>query len=97
VAFSVNVRLVENRVKSHDGSVKVVKVITQYRTKGITFTMDMMRRTKSPSHEDGGGEDISAESFETAVAASLGILEAISEDVVDADRASKVDILIRRI
>ena len=97
MAFSVNVRLVENRVKSHDGSVKVVKVITQYRTKGITLTMDMMRRTKSPSHEDGGGEDISADSFEPAVAASLGILEPIPEDVVDADRASKVDILIRRI
>lgn len=97
MAFSVNVRLVENRVKSHEGSVKVVKVITQYKMTGITFTMDMMRRTKSPSHEDGGGEDISADSFEPAVAASLGMPEAIPEDVVDADRASKVDILIGRI
>jgi hypothetical protein len=97
VAFSVNVRLVENRVKSHEGSVKVVKVITQYKMTGITFTMDMMRRTKSPSHEDGGGEDISADNFEPAVAASLGMLEAIPEDVVDADRASKVDILLGRI
>lgn len=93
MAFKVNVRLVENRVKSHDGSVKVVNVITQYRMTGITFTMDMMRRTNSPSHEDGGGEDISADSFEPAVAASPGILEAIPEDVVDADRASNVDIL----
>ena len=96
MAFNVNVRLVENRVKSHDGSVKVVKVITQYRMIGITFTMDTMRRTKSPSHEDGGGEDISADSFEPAVAASPGIVEAIPVDVVDTDRASKVDILMGR-
>lgn len=97
MAFKVNVRLVENRVKSHDGSVKVVKVIIQYRMTGITLTMDTMRRTKSPSHEDGGGEDISVDSFEPAVAANPGMLEAIPEDVVDADRASKVDILIGRI
>lgn len=96
MAFNVNVRLVENRVKSHDGSVKVVKVMTQYRMTGITFTVDTTRRTKSPSHEDGGGEDISVDSFDPAVAASRGMLEAIPVDVVnaDAERASKVDILV---
>lgn len=90
-------RLVENRAKSHDGSVKVVKVIIQYRMAGIILTIDTTRRTKSPSHEDGGGEDISVDNFEPAVAASPGMLEAIPEDVVDADKASKVDILIGRI
>ena len=36
VKFMVKVRLIEKRVKSHVGSVMVVKVIAQYRKLGIT-------------------------------------------------------------
>jgi len=50
VAFKVNVRLVENSVNSHDGRVNVVKVITQYKINGTTFTVNKTSRAKSPTH-----------------------------------------------
>jgi hypothetical protein len=95
VAFNVNVRLVENNVKSHDGSVNVVKVITQYRTIGITLTLDTTIRVISQSHEEGCDEVISVANFDTVVAAASGTLEATSvEGVVrDADRASNDDMM----
>lgn len=50
VAFRVNVRLVENSVNSHDGRVKVVKVIIQYKINGMSFTANKTSRAKNPTH-----------------------------------------------
>jgi hypothetical protein len=43
VKFIVNVRLIENRVKSHVGKVMETKVISQYSIPGITFNMASMK------------------------------------------------------
>lgn len=95
MAFNVNVRLVENMVNSHDGSVKVVKVITQYKTLGITLTLETTNRVISQSHDEGCDEAISVADIDTVAAASSGTLEATStEEVVKvADRASNDDML----
>ena len=96
VAFNVNVRLVENRVKSHDGSVNVVKVTIQYRIFGITLTLDTTRRIKRPSHEDGWDDEaISVANFAVVVPGSSEMLDATPLEGVAvrvADRASKDDI-----
>ena len=78
----MNVKLVENNVNSHDGSVKVVKVISQYKTLGITLTLDNTRRAMSPSHDEGGDEVTTVDNFDVVVFASAGILEAKIDGVV---------------
>jgi hypothetical protein len=51
VKLRVNVRLVENRVNSHDGIVIVAKVPTQYSTIGINLRIVRTTLPKSPKVE----------------------------------------------
>jgi hypothetical protein len=53
----VNVRLIENNVKSHVGRVMVVTVMIQYRMLGITRKIASTTRPKRPKVE---GDDVSA-------------------------------------
>jgi hypothetical protein len=52
VKFIVNVKLMENSVNSHVGSVIVVKVMSQYRAPGITLRMKRSSLPNRPSSEE---------------------------------------------
>lgn len=73
MAFSVNVKLVENMVKSHDGRVKVAKVINQYKTRGITLIQDKIPHTMIPNHEEVCTEGISVANFDVVAFANSGM------------------------
>jgi hypothetical protein len=51
VAFSVNVKLVENIVKSHDGRVNVENPSTQYRRPGMTLKTNRIELPMTPIQE----------------------------------------------
>jgi hypothetical protein len=51
VKFIVNVRVVENSVKSHVGRVIVVNVMDQYKILGIALNMKRIRRLRPPRTE----------------------------------------------
>jgi hypothetical protein len=71
----VNVKLVENIEKSHDGKVRVVNVMIQNRTLGMTLKKKSMSRTKRPSHVLGVGK-LSGSKVDVLVAAAVE-LEAV--------------------
>lgn len=50
MALSVNVKLIENMANSHDGKVRVVKVISQYRIPGMTFNRKRMKLHIRPAN-----------------------------------------------
>lgn len=55
VKFMVKVKLIENKVKSHVGSVMVVKVIIQYSAPGSTVRMLSITRASRPNVEEDAG------------------------------------------
>lgn len=70
VALRVKVKLVEKMAKSHDGKVRVVKVISQYRIPGMTFKKKRRNFTMRPAHVR--EEDVTAETVAVTVAVASG-------------------------
>lgn len=55
VKFIVKVRLMENSVKSHVGSVIVEKVMSQYKPRGTTWKAKVKTQPIHPAMVDGVG------------------------------------------
>lgn len=55
VKFMVNVKLMEKSVKSHVGNVMVVKAISQYNPRGITWKMKVNTQVIHPAIVEGVG------------------------------------------
>ncbi len=77
--FIVNVKLVENKVNSHVGKVMDVKVISQYKTLGITLKTKTIMRPSKPMIELAGGASCIAAAVE---AVALLMAELKIEDML---------------
>ena len=88
VAFRVKVKLVENMVKSHEGSVKVVKVMIQYSSKGIAFRIKRTKRASRPNQVAGSEGTTSLAAAEPSFDRADAATSAMVVVVVDVDRAS---------
>ena len=72
----VNVRVVENSVKSHVGRVIVVNVMDQYKMEGIALNMKRIRCPRAPRME--GDEDV----FRVSLVSDVGIIQLSVSDAV---------------
>jgi hypothetical protein len=70
VALRVKVKLVEKIAKSHDGKVRVVKVISQYKIPGMAFKKKRTIFTMRPAHVC--DDDVTAETATAAFAVARG-------------------------
>lgn len=91
VAFNVNVKLVENMVKSQEGSVIVAKATIQYRIHEVIFMIDKSNRANSPAHVAGGG--VAATSI-AAGAAGAALVTAVRVEAAVATKPETSDVFI---
>jgi hypothetical protein len=86
VKFIVNVRVVENSVKSHVGRVIVVNVMDQYKILGIALNMKRISRLRPPRTEI--DEDVLRDSLDGDVG---NIWLSVSDNVSRFSTADDVD------
>lgn len=98
VKFMVKVRLIENNVNSHVGSVMVVKVMSQYRARGMTWKVKVNTQPIHPAIVDGigggkggGEEEISAADWAEVAREGAETSEAVAVMAVVAVRLKERD------
>jgi hypothetical protein len=75
VKFMVKVKLMENSVNNHVGSVMVAKVMTQYRTLGTVWKMKVNTHPIHPAIVEGIGGKGDMREAATALEAAMGEVE----------------------